>query len=104
MRPHIRVMAQEACIAHGIRFEEGFGAPGQRRRFAAAVKARRTVIARLFDSSTLNRSRPTSATLYGVSEIARQLGLDHTTVSHAVTRLGLRRRERSGLEYQKDAA
>jgi chromosomal replication initiation ATPase DnaA len=87
MPPRIKAIIAEEATMHGVPFELIVGP--NRRRTSPVVKARWSIIARIYNPTYRGGS-----TRNGISEISRHLGLDHTTVLNAVRKMGIHQRIR----------
>lgn len=86
MHPTVKAAIRSASERYGVPPDEIAGP--KKRSHKRAVMARRDVIRELYDPKTSEDFRH-SKFQFGLSEIGRQLGIDHTTVFYAVVRLGI---------------
>lgn len=83
-----RKAIEHAAKTYGVPTHDLVGP--KKRRYRKAVDARYAVIRELYDPSTQGTTSSGRSFRWGASAIARALGIDHTTVIYAVSKMGLR--------------
>lgn len=87
MHPDMRAALERQAQRYGVPFDDVLG--GKRRQYGAASKARVAAMVEMFDHTTVGGMNTSAKFRWSYTEIARQLGMDPTTVRYHLIKAGV---------------